>query len=476
MGSKRNVRTSSGASLSLLTRNKQRRREMYIEDKKARSKSRREERFRRKKEENKNPELRQERLAKNQPITLEKKRKWDDVDDDSLGVAVDLQDLKRKRIAKEFGDHVPDLAEDDEDEEDDSDGEDDDDSLSGLNSSAFDSSSDEDEEEDRLERIHKETAENGHEDENREGDDDHSEPERPRQSDRGNSEAPSVTPSQVSSHAASLAPSLAMSSASTSLDLTPESLVRKFPTLFPELSTGTSLPTPKLLVTTSLNATIHNEARMLASLFPNSTYIPRSAHRYAHKYSLREICRFAHRRGYTAVLVLREDLKRPHGLDVAHLPSGPTFHFSVSNWVEGRRLPGHGNPTGHVPELLLNNFRTPLGLLTARLFQSLFPPAPELAGRQVVTLHNQRDYIFVKRHRYVFRDRRETEKSAMDEDGREMKWARNIRVGLQELGPKFTLKLRRIDKGIGRAGSEGDDKVQWEWKPRMEKDRKRFNL
>ena len=46
----------------------------------------------------------------------------------------------------------------------------------------------------------------------------------------------------------------------------------------------------------------------------------------------------------------------------------------------------------------------------------------------------------------------------------------------QELGPRFTLKPRRVDKGIGRAGSEGDDAVQWEWKGRMDKVRTAFNV
>ena len=39
---------------------------------------------------------------------------------------------------------------------------------------------------------------------------------------------------------------------------------------------------------------------------------------------------------------------------------------------------------------------TPLGLLVAHLFRTLFPPQPDLVGRQVVTLHNQRDYIFLR--------------------------------------------------------------------------------
>jgi ribosome production factor 1 len=42
------------------------------------------------------------------------------------------------------------------------------------------------------------------------------------------------------------------------------------------------------------------------------------------------------------------------------------------------------------PELLLNGFKTPLGLLTAKSMHTLFPSKPELSGRQVVTLHNQR--------------------------------------------------------------------------------------
>jgi len=235
-------------------------------------------------------------------------------------------------------------------------------------------------------------------------------------------------------------------------------------------------PTPKVLITTSLKSTLHKEAAILTTLFPNSTYIRRSAHYHSHKYSLREISRFAANREYTTVVMLKEDQKKLTGLTIVHLPSGPTFTFSVSNWMDGRKLPGHGNPTNHYPELLLNNFKTPLGLLTAKLFQRLFPPNPEFAGRQVVTLHNQRDYIFVRRHRYVFREKRQTEKNVLDAEGKEMSGVKGIRAGLQELGPRFTMKLRRVDKGVGRAGSEGEDALRWEWKTKMDVDRKTWSL
>lgn len=410
---------SKPSESALKSANKLKRQELFVQRKKITGKERRDERFRRKKEEDKNPELKAARLAKNKPLTIDDKRVWDDADDDSLGAQVDLEKLKRRRIeeaeAEEQAAHEASMKMDE-------DSDDDDDSMLG---------SDDEDDEARQAALEK---------------------QREKRARRDNSTAPSTT--------------------STNLDLTPSSLALKFPSLFSDVPP----PTPKVLLTTSLNSTIHEEARLLCTLFPNSTYIPRSGHRYGHKYSLREICKFATNRDYTTVLLLKEDLKKPVGLSVVHLPSGPTFHFSISNWIEGRKLPGHGNPTNHYPELLLNNFKTPLGLLTAKLFMTLFPPSPEFVGRQVVTLHNQRDYIFVRRHRYVFREKRQTEKSIVGTDGKEVKGVEDIRAGLQELGPRFTMKLRRVDKGIGRAGSEGLDATQWEWKAKMEKDRKRFNL
>lgn len=412
MGSKRVKPASSKAALPFKTENKFRRQDLHVKRKKALDSLRRDERFKRKREEDRDPKLREERLARNVPHTIDKKRIWDDVEGDGLNVSVDVEQLKRRRIEEaEAAEQEPLEEEEDKDDVD----------------SMLDSDSGEEDEEDDESKATK---------------------QRPRAS----SNAPSTT--------------------STNLDLTPSSLALKFPTLFSDEPP----PAPKILLTTSLNSTLHNEAHLLCTLFPNSTYIPRSAHRFGHKFSLREISKFASNRDYTTVILLKEDYKKPTGLTIVHLPSGPTCHFSIANWVEGKKLPGHGNPTNHYPELILNNFRTPLGLLTARLFLTLFPPAPELQGRQVVTLHNQRDYIFLRRHRYVFREKRETEKSVIGPDGKPVVGVEGIRAGLQELGPRFTMKLRRVDKGVGRAGSEGDDAVQWEWKAHMEKQRTRFNL
>ena len=97
-----------------------------------------------------------------------------------------------------------------------------------------------------------------------------------------------------------------------------------------------------------------------------------------------------------------------------------------------------------MPELVLSNFSTPLGLSTGRLLQSIFPPLPQIVGRQVVAIHNQRDFIFFRRFRYMFA-LRETEESrkAAKTQGRD----EDLRTRMQEIGPRFTLKLRWLKRG-----------------------------
>ncbi|GAP89694.1 putative ribosome production factor 1 [Rosellinia necatrix] len=394
-----------------------------VAQKTARAKEKREERFSRKREEKRNPALRLARLEKNKPLTLDQKRVWDDVDNDELSSSVDLQVLRRRRIqqAEEAERQAIEAVQprDDDENEDDAD-------------SMLDS------------------------EEEKEGD---------------NAQDPEEgTNAQARPRQDSIAPSVASTS---NFDLTPESLLLKFPHLF---SDGSRPPEPKILITTGLDSTLHHVARTFESIIPGGKYVRRSAHKYGHKYSVREITKFAENRGFSSLLVIREDNKKPVGLDVVDIPSKVTFHFSISSWVEGRKLPGHGNATNHYPELLLNNFSTPLGLVASKLLGTLFPSVPELAGRQCVVFHNSRDYIFFRRHRYIIRDKKATEKSVVGADGKEMRGVENLRAGLQELGPRFTLKLRRIDRGIGRAGSDPVDPTHWEWKAKMEKNRKRFNL
>lgn len=414
--------------------NKLKRQEQHLKHKKQKESEKRDERLKRRRHEDKEPQLRERRRSANVPITIEKKRTWDQVDgeaqdDGTLGLSVDVLKPKRLKVdaseQQQVGGNGP----------------------VGHDNGADDTVVDEDEAQDEADDLDS-MLDSDSEEEVDEDEEAGSRRDGPEAQDRASSEAPSMA---------------------TDLALTPESLAQRFPAFFnpaPDYS-------PKVLITTSINSALHTEAQLLTSFFPNSTFIKRTAHFHAYKYSIREISRFAAARDYTHLIILNQHLhkKTPSGLDMVFLPSGPMFHFSISNWVPGSKLPGHGNPTNHYPELILNGFRTPLGILTAHLFKSLFPSHPEIHGRQVITLHNQRDYIFVRRHRYVFRDKRATEKAVQGTDGKPVKGAEEIRAGLQELGPRFTLKLRRVDKGVQRMSGQ-----EWEWKAGDEKVRTRFSL
>ncbi|XP_071849938.1 ribosome production factor 1-like [Apostichopus japonicus] len=180
---------------------------------------------------------------------------------------------------------------------------------------------------------------------------------------------------------------------------------------------------PKVLITHSNRTVwrIRKFLRELRSTIPSSKVFRRKNIR------LKRVIQQAISKDYTHVIVLHHDKTVPNGLIISQLPNGPTAHFRISNVRIRKEIKRCGLHTYHKPEVVLNNFGTRLGHRVGRLFATMFEQDPEFVGRQVVTFHNQRDYIFFRRHRYVFK--------------------KNMRVALQELGPRFTLKLRSLQKG-----------------------------
>ncbi len=141
------------------------------------------------------------------------------------------------------------------------------------------------------------------------------------------------------------------------------------------------------------------------------------------------------------------------GLTHIHLPDGPTAYYKLSSVRLCRDLAHHGVPTEHKPEVILNRFNTRLGHRVSRMLGSLFHQQPEFRGRRVVTFHNQRDFIFFRHHRYVFESRQ--------------------KARLQELGPRFTLKLRWLQQGTFDT-KHGE--FEWVHKPEMDTSRRKFHL
>jgi ribosome production factor 1 len=131
----------------------------------------------------------------------------------------------------------------------------------------------------------------------------------------------------------------------------------------------------------------------MVELLPNSEYRKRG------KCPVKEMCDAAVKRGFTNLLIFTEDNTKKNvvqkeapvtGLWVVKLPYGPTARFKLTTLVMPKKIRGHGTPTGHRPELILNNFNTRLGHRMGRMLACLFPYDPQFKGRQVAALHLHR--------------------------------------------------------------------------------------
>ncbi|KAG7327855.1 hypothetical protein KOW79_009461 [Hemibagrus wyckioides] len=208
---------------------------------------------------------------------------------------------------------------------------------------------------------------------------------------------------------------------------------------------------PKVLITTSDRP----RGRTVRFCEQLATVIPNAYVYYRRGLALKRIIPQCISRDFTYLIVINEDRKVPNGMILCHLPEGPTAHFKVSSVRLRKEMKRRGkDPTEHYPEVILNNFTTRLGHSIGRMFAALFPQDPQFVGRQVATFHNQRDFIFFRFHRYIFKNEK--------------------KVGIQELGPRFTLKLRSLQKGTF------DSKFgEYEWvhkRHEMDTSRRKFHL
>ncbi|CAI4232525.1 unnamed protein product [Auanema sp. JU1783] len=210
--------------------------------------------------------------------------------------------------------------------------------------------------------------------------------------------------------------------------------------------------TPKVLLTMSpfAKSTTWKFCYEMMKLIPDAEIFSRKG------VPLKKVVKQAIAKEYTDLIVVHEDNKKPNGIIFCHLPEGPTAYFKINSLTFTKDIKKKiGETTSHHPEVILNNFNTRLGHSIARMFACLFPHDPNFKGRRVVTLHNQRDYVFFRHHRYEFK--KEGQKAA-----------------LLELGPRFTLRLKWLQKGTfdTRWG-------EFEWvlkRHEMETSRRRFFL
>lgn len=207
---------------------------------------------------------------------------------------------------------------------------------------------------------------------------------------------------------------------------------------------------PQILLTTSIKHTgaIFKFMRELKNTIPNSYFY------YRKKVDLKDIVELAKEKGFTDIIVVYERLRKPYRMVLTHLPEGPTVEFKITNVVYHEEIEDCAKNTGFAPELIFKNFKTKVGYRLSRILHSIFPHSPEIEGRQVVTFHNQRDYIFFRHHRFIFADE-------------------FSKVNLQEIGPRFCLRLLSIQKGTF---DHQFGEYEWCYKNKMGVRRRKFNL
>ena len=207
---------------------------------------------------------------------------------------------------------------------------------------------------------------------------------------------------------------------------------------------------PQILITTSMKHTgaIYKFVKELKEFIPNSFFY------YRKKFNLKDIISMAKEKGFTDIIVVYERLRKPYRMTITHLPEGPTVEFKLSNVIYHEQIENVARASEHNPELIMKNFKTKVGYRLSRMLTALFPKSSDLKGRQVVTFHNQRDFVFFRFHRYIFSEDFE-------------------KVSLQEIGPRFTMRLLSIQKGtFDREFGE----YEWYYKDKMGVKRRKFNL
>ncbi|KAJ1547831.1 Ribosome production factor 1 [Cladochytrium tenue] len=111
-------------------------------------------------------------------------------------------------------------------------------------------------------------------------------------------------------------------------------------------------------------------AAEFCSIIPDAEFV-----RHQPQFCVKRIVELATKRGYTNLVVIKEDKKEPVAITFIHLPAGPTAHFKLSSIKLNKEIRGHGKVRPQKPELILNNFNTRLGHTPSKSSSAAADPA-----------------------------------------------------------------------------------------------------
>jgi U3 small nucleolar ribonucleoprotein protein IMP4 len=205
---------------------------------------------------------------------------------------------------------------------------------------------------------------------------------------------------------------------------------------------------PKVLVTTSRDPSsrLTQFLKELRLLLPGAQRMNRGA------YIVKDLMELARSHEMTDVVIVHEHRGEPDGMVVCHLPFGPTAYFGLSNVVLRHDLPEKPPTVSEAnPHLIFDGFTAKTGRRVKTILQALFPPSKAL-GDRVMSFVNNKDMIHFRHHNFT------RPKGPGGEDHR----SKASDVKLEECGPRFAMRLYRIELG---AIDMKDVEVEWVLRP-----------
>lgn len=206
---------------------------------------------------------------------------------------------------------------------------------------------------------------------------------------------------------------------------------------------------PRILLTTSRDPSsrLAQFVKELRLVFPGAQRVNRGA------YVVKDLMHLARSHEMTDIIIIHEHRGEPDGLIVCHLPFGPTAYFGLSNVVLRHDLAEKPATVSEAsPHLIFHNLTAKTGLRVKTILQALFPPS-KVDGDRSLTFANHRDALHFRHHTFK-RKPGKGEGSA--------------KVELEECGPRFIMRLFRIELGTV---DMKDVQVEWVLRPYFSRQR-----
>jgi U3 small nucleolar ribonucleoprotein protein IMP4 len=203
---------------------------------------------------------------------------------------------------------------------------------------------------------------------------------------------------------------------------------------------------PSILITSSRkpSSRLQQFVKELKILIPNSIRVNRG------NYVISELVEVGNKYSFSDLVIIHEHRGNPNGMIISHLPSGPTAYFGLSNVVLRHDLKTSlDTMPEEYPHLIFHNFQSSIGDRVSDILKYIFP-VPKLDSKRVVSFVNKDDYIIFRHHTHKKSDYKTVE--------------------LEELGPRFVMKLYQISLGtVDMPHSQ----TEWVLRPYMNTSKKR---